>query len=124
MPSAEPAPAAGAFHRFMADAARAGTLVVQPRMGFADPARMRAGLIATRAADATTVGTLTLDSFTRVGDYAAAARAVAQGHHLNGYPLVSTDLDTTTGLLDGVHGPGFPVQVRHGSARPGRIVEA
>ncbi|SFY33438.1 methylaspartate mutase [Streptomyces atratus] len=124
MPSAEPAPAGGAFHRFIADAARTGSLVVQPRMGFADPARMRTGLIATRAADATTVGTLTLDSFTRVGDYAAAARAVAQDHHLNGYPLVSMPIETTTGLLDGVHGPGFPVQVRHGSAQPGRIVEA
>ncbi|MEV8456871.1 methylaspartate mutase [Streptomyces sp. NPDC052095] len=124
MSSAEPAPTGGAFHRFMADPARTGGLVVQPRMGFADPARMRAGLVATRGADATTVGTLTLDSFTRVGDYAAAARAVAQGHHLNGYPLVSMAVETTTGLLDGVHGPGFPVQVRHGSAQPGRIVES
>ncbi|MFG2598990.1 methylaspartate mutase [Streptomyces sp. NPDC048462] len=114
----------GVFHRFMADAARSGTLVVQPRMGFADPARMRAGLLATRGAAATTVGTLTLDSFTRVGDYAAAARAAARGHPLNGYPLVSMPLTTTTGLLDGVRGEDFPVQVRHGSAQPGRIVEA
>lgn len=114
----------GAFHRFMADAAHNGTLVVQPRMGFADPARMRAGLLATRGAAATTVGTLTLDSFTRVGDYAAAARAAAQGHPLNGYPLVSMPVATTTALLDGVSGEDFPVQVRHGSAQPGRIVEA
>ncbi|WP_328718079.1 methylaspartate mutase [Streptomyces sp. NBC_00247] len=118
-----PAPG-GAFHRFMDDAARSGTLVVQPRMGFADPDRMRAGLIATRGAAATTVGTLTLDSFTRVGDYAAAARAAEQGHPLNGYPLVSMPVATTTGMLDGVRGEAFPVQVRHGSAQPGRIVEA
>ncbi|WP_299541537.1 methylaspartate mutase [uncultured Streptomyces sp.] len=123
MPSADPAPG-GAFHRFMDAAARSGTLVVQPRMGFADPALMRTGLLATRGAAATTVGTLTLDSFTRVGDYAAAARAAEQGHPLNGYPLVSTPLATTTGMLDGVRGEDFPVQVRHGSARPGRIVEA
>ncbi|MDO0928851.1 methylaspartate mutase [Streptomyces sp. TG1A-8] len=125
MPSADlPRPAGGAFHRFMEAAARSGTLVVQPRMGFADPGRMRAGLLATRGADATTVGTLTLDSFTRVGDYAAAARAAAQGHPLNGYPLVSLPVATTTALLDGVHGADFPVQVRHGSALPGRIVDA
>ncbi|MGW6259106.1 methylaspartate mutase [Streptomyces sp. NPDC055085] len=122
-PRTGPAPG-GAFHRFMDAAGRSGTLVVQPRMGFADPARMRAGLLATRDADATTVGTLTLDSFTRVGDYAAAARAAAQGHPLNGYPLVSMPVATTTGLLDGVSGEDFPVQVRHGSAQPGRIVEA
>lgn len=134
MPSADPAPGSagpltdplpgGAFHRFMAEAAHEGTLVVQPRMGFADPARMRAGLLATRGAAATTVGTLTLDSFTRVGDYAAAARAAAQGHQLNGYPLVSMPVATTTGMLDGVRGEDFPVQVRHGSAQPGRIVDA
>ncbi|MFD7136486.1 methylaspartate mutase [Streptomyces sp. NPDC059894] len=117
-------PPGGAFHRFMQTARRSGTLVLQPRMGFADPARMRAGLLATRDARATTVGTLTLDSFTRVGDYAAAARATEQGRHLNGYPLVSLPVATTAELLDGVHGPDFPVQVRHGSARPGRIVDA
>ena len=36
----------------------AGELVVQPRMGFGSARQMRAGLAATRAADATTVGTI------------------------------------------------------------------
>jgi methylaspartate mutase epsilon subunit len=30
----------------------------------------------------------------------------------------------TAGMLDGVHGPGFPVQLRHGSARPEEIFAA
>jgi methylaspartate mutase epsilon subunit len=36
-----------------------GELVVQPRMGFADPVHMRHGLLATRSAQAATVGTVT-----------------------------------------------------------------
>ncbi|NHC15960.1 methylaspartate mutase [Motilibacter deserti] len=98
-----------------------GELLVQPRMGFSDPARMRAGLLATRAARGATVGTLTLDSYTRVGDVAAAARALATGVPLNGYPITSHALDITRGVLDRVAGPGFPVQVRHGSPLPESI---
>src|SRR5207253_1140899 len=60
--------AAAPFGEFVARAQARGALVVQPRMGFSDPALMRAGLSATKAAAATTVGTLTLDSYTRVGD--------------------------------------------------------
>ncbi|MDI5962222.1 methylaspartate mutase [Streptomyces sp. SL13] len=123
MPPAELA-AAGTFHAAMDAARRSGTLVVQPRMGFGDTARMRAGLIATRDANAATVGTLTLDSFTRVGDFDAAARAVREGRPLNGYPIVSFAPDVTRTMLDGVCGPDFPVQVRHGSPLPGRIFDA
>ncbi|GAB2608870.1 methylaspartate mutase [Paractinoplanes abujensis] len=101
-----------------------GRLVVQPRMGFSDPRRMRAGLRATRAAHATTVGTVTLDSYTRVGDLRAAARALADGVHLNGYPIVNHDYDVTRRMLDGVRDDDFPVQVRHGSAVPDDIFAA
>jgi methylaspartate mutase epsilon subunit len=104
------------FGGFVARAQRAGELVVQPRMGMSVPATMRAGLLATRRAAATTVGTITLDSYTRVGDEASARAAVASGMELNGYPITSYDLATTRAVLDGVAGPGFPVQVRHGSA--------
>jgi methylaspartate mutase epsilon subunit len=99
-----------------------GELVVQPRMGFADPERMRRGLLATRAARAATVGTITIDSYTRVGDHDAAREALAAGTDLNGYPLVDRDHATTTALLDGVVTRDFPVQIRHGSADPRRIV--
>ena len=99
-----------------------GELLVQPRMGFVDPRQMRQGLLATRSARAATVGTITLDSYTRVGDHAAVRKALAAGISLNGYPIVDLDVVTTSALLDGVARPGFPVQVRHGSADPRRIV--
>ena len=102
----------------------AGNLVVQPRMGLSDPAQMRAGLIATRMADASTVGTVTLDSYTRLGQLESVGQAVRQGLPLNGYPIVSYAEATTREMLDGVVAPDFPVQVRHGSARPMDIFRA
>ncbi|MFF7456364.1 methylaspartate mutase [Kitasatospora sp. NPDC008115] len=117
-------PARAGFGAFVARARAAGALVVQPRMGMADPLRMRDGLLATRGADAVTVGTITLDSYTRTGDLAAARRALADGVGLNGYPIAGHPVDVTRAVLHGVAGEGFPVQVRHGSALPGHIVRA
>jgi methylaspartate mutase epsilon subunit len=115
------------FGEFVCRRRDAGTLVVQPRMGFADPPRMRAGLAATRRAGtdmvgATTVGTITVDSFTRLGDLDSIAWALRAGTGLNGYPIVSHDPAVTRRVLDGVHSDDFPVQVRHGSAQPQQIV--
>ncbi|MEU6540182.1 methylaspartate mutase [Streptomyces sp. NPDC047000] len=93
-------------------------------MGMQDPLQMRAGLLATKRAAATTVGTITLDSYTRTGDFAEAHRSVAAGLELNGYPLVSLGPDVTRRVLRGVADPSFPVQVRHGSADPERIFTA
>lgn len=115
--------AARSFGAVVAAAHARGELVVQPRMGFADPVRMREGLLATRAAKAATVGTITLDSYTRVGDHHAVRQAVAADAELNGYPIVDRDPATTAAMLDGVQTPEFPVQVRHGSADPHRIVQ-
>jgi methylaspartate mutase epsilon subunit len=99
-------------------------LVVQPRMGFGDPAEMREGLLATRLADAATVGTLTLDSHTRVGNHAAVRTALAEGISLNGYPVVDHPAEVTAQVLDGIRDASFPVQVRHGSAVPLNIFRA
>ncbi|MCX4911493.1 methylaspartate mutase [Streptomyces sp. NBC_00878] len=112
------------FGGFVRRAHNAGHLVVQPRMGMSEPARMRAGLLATRNAAATTVGTLTLDSYTRVGDLESAELALMEDVSLNGYPIVSHDRATTLHVLDGIRGPHFPVQVRHGSAVPLDIFRA
>ncbi len=112
------------FGGFVARARDAGTLVVQPRMGMSRPEQMRAGLHATRHAAATTVGTLTVDSYTRTGELDAARRAVEAGTALNGYPLATHAPHVTRGVLDGIVGPDFPVQVRHGSARPGPVFAA
>ncbi|MFH9011594.1 amino acid--tRNA ligase-related protein [Streptomyces sp. NPDC017943] len=112
------------FGEYVAAAAAAGRLVVQPRMGFSDPRRMREGLRRTRSAVATTVGTLTIDSYTRTGDLAAARAALAEGTPLNGYPIATHPPELTRDLLDSLRAPGFPVQVRHGSSRPEPIIRA
>ncbi|WP_328224213.1 methylaspartate mutase [Streptomyces sp. NBC_00310] len=114
----------GVFSSAVAAARRAGELVVQPRMGFADLPRMRAGLRAVKQARARAVGTLTIDSYTRVGDIASARHALAEGTDLNGYPIVAHGADTTRDLVSGLSGDGFAVQVRHGSADPLHIVRA
>jgi len=112
------------FGDFVRAQHEAGRLVVQPRMGFHDPDRMRKGLAATRNAAATTVGTITLDSYTRVGDLESVDRALRAGIGLNGYPIVSYDEQVTRSVLQGIEGEDFPVQVRHGSARPLDIFKA
>jgi aspartyl/asparaginyl-tRNA synthetase/glutamate mutase epsilon subunit len=100
---------------------RAGTLLVQPRMGFADRATMRSGLLAVRDAGVPAVGTVTLDSYTRQGDHDRAALATGAGIELNGYPLVAEGPQRAAEVLDGVATDAFPVQVRHGSAQPEQI---
>ncbi|MFF2184739.1 methylaspartate mutase [Streptomyces sp. NPDC058155] len=127
-PSPAPAPSDVShpvrFAEFVRGARAAGRLVVQPRMGFGLPADMRAGLAATKAAAATTVGTVTVDSYTRVGAAAAARDALRDGTGLNGYPIATHDPATTRQVLAGIRDPGFPVQVRHGSAVPQAIFAA
>ncbi|MFF2014273.1 methylaspartate mutase [Streptomyces sp. NPDC058195] len=112
------------FGRFVAEAQARGTLVVQPRMGFSDPALMRAGLLATKNATDGVVGTMTIDSYTRVNDEPSAARALSGGVPLNGFPITHYSPQTSRWVLDGVEDAAFPVQIRHGSARPQRIVAA
>jgi methylaspartate mutase epsilon subunit len=114
----------GSFGGFVADAHRAGELVVQPRMGMSSPTTMRSGLIATKRAAATTVGTITLDSYTRMGHDAKARAALDSRAELNGYPIVAHDTATTRAVVDGVADLGFPVQVRHGSPCAENIVLA
>lgn len=111
------------FARYIERARQRGELVVQPRMGFSDPTLMRRGLAATRLADAKTVGTLTLDSFTRVRDYASLRQALVRGEQLNGYPIVTHGPRVTWAVMAGIRSADFPVQVRHGSAVPGDIVD-
>lgn len=105
-------------------AARQGRLVVQPRMGMPTVAEMRRGLTAVQAARATTVGTITLDSYTRVGDHDSARQALAAGSDLNGFPIVAHGAATTRNMIDGLGDPGFAIQVRHGSPLPLGIVGA
>ena len=100
--------------------AAAGDLVVQPRMGMSDPVAMADGVRAVATAAVPTVATVTLDSYTRVGDHAAAERTLAAGGQLNGYPIVVHGAERTAWVAAAA-GPQVPVQVRHGSADPGAI---
>ncbi|MET8975198.1 methylaspartate mutase [Streptomyces sp. NPDC004539] len=114
-------PRPGRFTRFVRRASSEGRLVVQPRMGFGTVERMRAGLEAVGRVGAATVGTITVDSYTRVNDHASALLALEQGADLNGFPLVAHGAEVTRRMLAGIAGDDFPVQVRHGSALPGEL---
>lgn len=116
------AAAPGRFAAHVRRARESGVLVVQPRMGFADPRRMRQGLRAVRDVRAATVGTITVDSYTRVNAYERARSALRSGAELNGFPLVAHGPDVTRSVWQGLACDGFPVQVRHGSALPERLV--
>jgi methylaspartate mutase epsilon subunit len=114
----------GYFHLFMERQRAERDLVVQPRMGFGSREKMRRGLEAVKDVAAPTIGTITLDSFTRTGDFASAARAIREGLELNGYPIVSHDAAANRELIAGLHSPGFPVQVRHGTPIPTEVFES
>ncbi|MEU4039121.1 FAD/NAD(P)-binding protein [Streptomyces collinus] len=107
---------------YVEQAAHAGQLVVQPRMGMSDPRSMADGLAAVAAARARTLATLTIDSYTRVEDIAGAEAALAAGRALNGFPLVNHGPRLTAQVARAAG--GIPVQVRHGSARPAHIFDA
>ncbi|GGN22744.1 formyltetrahydrofolate deformylase [Actinoplanes campanulatus] len=97
----------------------AGRLVVQPRMGIGDPARMAAGIRAVARAGVDAVATITVDSYTRVGDAEGARDALRRGALLNGFPLVTHGPAVTAEVA--AVADGLPVQVRHGSAAPEQI---
>lgn len=109
------------FTNYVRQQAAAGRLVVQPRMGFGQWQQMRAGLRAVRDVGGPRIGTITLDSYTRAGDYAGAARRLAHGDKLNGYPIMTFPVFSSRALLDGLYDDDFPVQVRHGTPLPGNI---
>lgn len=117
------APVRSEFGGFVARNRAEGRLIVQPRMGFGDPAEMRRGLEAVRAAGLPAIGTVTLDSYTRQNDHDRAAMAGESGVDLNGYALVAMGAERTARMLDGIAADDFPVQVRHGSPRPEQIFE-
>jgi methylaspartate mutase epsilon subunit len=113
-----------AFGDHVRRARTARRLIVQPRMGMSDPGEMLAGLLATRRARAATVGTITLDSYTRTGAITAAGRALLEGTPLNGYPIINHERSTTRELVEQARRADFPIQVRHGSPDPRAIFAA
>jgi methylaspartate mutase epsilon subunit len=106
----------GAYVRAAADR---GELVVQPRMGMSRPRDMAAGLRAVAGLPGRTVGTITVDSYTRVGDHERAYAAARLGQDVNGFPIVAHGPEVLAELRG--HCPDRPIQVRHGSADPRAI---
>lgn len=114
----------GFFHHFVERQRARGELICQPRMGFSGFDKMRRGLEAVKGCEAPTIGTLTLDSYTRVNDLESARRAIELGHELNGYPIVAHGPERNRELLDGLLGMDFPIQVRHGTSKPEDVFQA
>lgn len=97
-------------------------VAVQPRLGFSIMDSMVRGIVETIGVPGS-VATITLDAFTRVGDYARAHAGFRQGEELNGYPLLAVDPDRTRELLDIADRQGRDVQLRHGTPDPRRLFE-
>lgn len=114
----------GFFHHFVEKKRAQGEFIVQPRMGFSNFHRMRAGLTAVRDCPAPTIGTITLDSYTRQGQFAKSARALEEGSDLNGYPIVSHGAEANRVLIKGLLSADFPIQVRHGTPLPEHVFDA
>jgi methylaspartate mutase epsilon subunit len=110
----------GAFSQFVQRSKRDRRLVIQPRMGFSSTTAMREALHAVRA-ESDCIGTITVDSYTRVGDYLSPLAALRDGIELNGYPILSHSAEATVEMLGGLIGGEFPIQVRHGTAEPQAI---
>lgn len=106
------------FTKYIENKKSNDTLIVQPRMGFSNHDKMRDGLKAVKNADASTIGTITLDAYTRTGRHSEARNAIATGNELNGYPIIHHGVDITKNMLNGIVSENFPIQVRHGTPLP------
>ncbi|MCY7314869.1 MAG: hypothetical protein LH480_04425 [Rubrivivax sp.] len=108
-------------HERLRAAKASGRLLVQPRCGVGDHARMRSLLLGLQTQAAPDVATLTIDAHTRLKRFEVAARVMREDPaQLNGYPLVAHGWQRGRELNEAVHAP---VQVRHGSPDPRLLFE-
>lgn len=98
-----------------------GGLSVQPRMGMATLSQMKNGLQAVRDLNVPTIGTITLDSYTRLGQYEEAQKALEAGLDLNGFPILAHTVDDIAHNLTSLTTEDFPIQIRHGTPNPEKI---
>jgi len=105
----------GAVH-VLRDAVDRGRPAIQPRCGVGGHAEMTALLRALELGGRPDLLTVTVDSHTRLRDFATAARALRERPaELNGYPMVTHGWARGRELVASV---GVPLQVRHGSPDP------
>jgi methylaspartate mutase epsilon subunit len=96
-------------------------LLVQPRCGVGEHAKMRSLITGLEELAAPDIATLTIDAHTRLKRFEVAARVMRQEpHQLNGYPLVAHGWRQGRELNEAVQAP---VQVRHGSPDPRLLFE-
>jgi len=112
------------FQKFIHKAIEKNKIIVQPRMGYSNHSIMREGLLEVKNTNFLTIGTITIDSFTRTLQFEDALRAIKKGKPLNGYPIVSYSCEENKKLIDGIKSNDFPIQVRHGCPKPEKIFEA
>ncbi|QXI15525.1 methylaspartate mutase [Pseudomonas hamedanensis] len=113
----------GYFEQFIERARARGELVVQPRMGFGTLQQMRAGLASVADLPCAAIGTITLDSYTRVGDYQSALQCLNSAAPMNGFPIISHPIEAVRSMLSGLYGTQFPIQIRHGTAKPQNVFQ-
>ena len=98
-------------------------LYVQPRMGMSSLKSMKEGLKAVKELKAPTIGTITLDSYTRMGQLEEARKSIQAGLELNGFPILAYPSKDITAHLSSLADKDFLIQVRHGTANPVKIFE-
>ena len=98
-------------------------LYVQPRMGMGYLKDMQAGLQAVKDLAAPTIGTITLDSYTRMGQFEEAEKSLKARLDLNGFPILAYSPSQIMDHLSSLGSEDFLIQVRHGTASPEKIFE-
>lgn len=98
-------------------------IVIQPRMGFGSIEEMRTGLLQVKSISAPTIGTITVDSFTRQGDFHTPQKYLQSGEALNGFPIVTHGAQKTQKMIQGIESGFFPVQLRHGTPLPEKLFQ-
>jgi methylaspartate mutase epsilon subunit len=90
-------------------------------MGMASLENMQAGLKAVKSLELPVVGTITLDSYTRMGQFDEAKKSLQAGLDLNGFPVMAYSPSEIMEQLSSLGSEDFLIQVRHGTANPEKI---
>jgi methylaspartate mutase epsilon subunit len=99
----------------------AGKVAVQPRCGVGGQGAMHDLLTQIERESAPEIATLTIDSYTRLENFAQADALLASApEQLNGYPLVSHGVERARALNEAIRAP---LDIRHGSPVANRLFE-
>ena len=94
----------------------------QPRMGVMEVDQMAQGLKLVKKVAHNTVGTITLDSYTRQYNNQKIHEAFKKKWPLNGFPLLYHSVDSIKKHLTILQDDTFPIQIRHGMPQPYQMI--